>query len=42
MKNFIGDLVVVESVKEPIMIFCDNEGVVSLTKEPKDHGNLDT
>nr|GEV87095.1 hypothetical protein [Tanacetum cinerariifolium] len=38
MKNFIGDLGVVPTVQDPIEIFYDNESVVSLTKEPKDHG----
>ncbi|GKB61471.1 retrotransposon protein, putative, ty1-copia subclass [Tanacetum coccineum] len=37
IKNFIGDLGVVPTVQNPIEIFCDNESVVSLTKEPKDH-----
>ncbi|KAJ9542883.1 hypothetical protein OSB04_029389 [Centaurea solstitialis] len=38
LKNFIGDLGVVPSISEPIEIFCDNEGAVSLTKKPKDYG----
>ena len=38
LKNFIGDLGVVPSIKEPMEIFCDNEGEVPLTKEPRDHG----
>ena len=38
LKNFIGDLGVVSAIKEPMEIFCDNEGAVSLTKEPRDHG----
>ncbi|GKD99587.1 retrotransposon protein, putative, ty1-copia subclass [Tanacetum coccineum] len=37
IKNFIGDLGVVPTVQDPIEIFCDNESVVALTKEPKDH-----
>ncbi|GJZ37824.1 retrotransposon protein, putative, ty1-copia subclass [Tanacetum coccineum] len=37
MKNFIGDLGVVLKVQDPIEILCDNESVVALTKEPKDH-----
>ncbi|GJW08805.1 retrotransposon protein, putative, ty1-copia subclass [Tanacetum coccineum] len=37
MKNFIGDLGVVPTVQDPIEIFFDNESVVALTKEPKDH-----
>ncbi|GJX42208.1 hypothetical protein Tco_0257198 [Tanacetum coccineum] len=37
MKNFIGDLGVVPTVHDPIEIFCDNESLVALTKEPKDH-----
>ncbi|GJX49589.1 hypothetical protein Tco_0276434 [Tanacetum coccineum] len=38
MKNFIGDLGVIPTVQDPIEIFCDNESVVALTKEPKDQG----
>jgi hypothetical protein len=38
IKNFLEDLGVVPSVQDPIEIFCDNEGAVALTKEPKDHG----
>ncbi|GJX59110.1 hypothetical protein Tco_0290500 [Tanacetum coccineum] len=37
MKNFIGDLGVVPTVQDPIEISCNNESVVALTKEPKDH-----
>lgn len=36
LKNIIGDVGVVSRIKEPLQIFCDNEGVVTLTKEPKD------
>ena len=35
IKNFIGDLGVVPSNKDLIEIFCDNEGAVALTKEPR-------
>jgi len=38
LKNFIEDLGVVPTIKEPMEIFCDNEGAVALTKEPRDHG----
>ena len=38
MKNFIGDLGIVPAIKEAMEIFCDSEGAVSLTKEPRDHG----
>ncbi|KAI3753641.1 hypothetical protein L2E82_25700 [Cichorium intybus] len=38
LKNFIGDLGVVPSIQEPVELFCDNEGAVALTKEPRDHG----
>ena len=40
LKNFIGDLGVVPAIKEPMEIFCDNEGAVSLTNEPKNHGGF--
>ena len=39
LKNLIGDLGVVPAIKEPMEIFCDNEGAVALTKEPRDHGS---
>ena len=38
LKNFIGDIRFVPTIKEPMEIFCDSEGVVALTKEPRDHG----
>ncbi|CAH1440299.1 unnamed protein product [Lactuca virosa] len=38
LKNFIGDLGVVPAIQEPMEMFCDNEGAVALTKEPRDHG----
>lgn len=39
LKNLIDDLGVVPNIKEPLKIFCDNEGVVAFTKESKEHGN---
>ena len=38
MRNFSEDLGVVSSIQEPMKRFCDNEGAVALTKEPRDHG----
>ena len=38
LKNFIGDLEVVSKIQVPMEVLCDNEGVFTLTKEPKDHG----
>ena len=38
MKNFIRDIGVLPDIKQPMDIFCDNEGTVSLKKEPRDHG----
>ena len=38
LKNFIGDLGVVPTIKEPMEILCDNENAVALSKEPTDHG----
>ena len=38
LKNFIGDLGVVQAMDEPMDIYCDNEGAVALAKEPRDHG----
>ena len=37
LKNFIGDHGFVPTIKKLMEIFCDNEGVVALTKEPRDH-----
>ena len=37
LKNFTGDLGVVPAIKEPMEIFYDNESVVALAKEPRDH-----
>lgn len=38
LKNFIGDIGIVPGISDPLEVFCDNEGAVVLTKEPKDHG----
>jgi hypothetical protein len=38
IKKFIGDLGVVPNNEDPMEIFCDNEGAVALTKEPRNHG----
>ena len=38
LKNFIGDLGVVSSIKEPMEIICDNEGAFALSKELSNHG----
>ena len=38
LKNFIRELGVFPAIKEPMEIFYDNEGVVALTKESRDHG----
>lgn len=38
MKKFIKDLEVVPTIQEPMELLCDNEGAISLTKEPKDYG----
>lgn len=39
MKKFIGDLGVVPSMKDPLEIFCDNEGAIALAKEHVGPGN---
>ena len=41
LKKFICDLGVVPSVKEPMEIFCDNEGAVAFTKEREIMVDLD-
>ena len=38
LKNLIEDLGVVPTIKESMEIFCDNEGVVAMTNEPRSHG----
>ncbi|KAL0319618.1 UNVERIFIED_CONTAM: hypothetical protein Sradi_5223300, partial [Sesamum radiatum] len=37
MKNYIKELGVVLSVAEPVVIFCDNNGAIAQTKEPRSH-----
>ena len=39
VEEFVDDLGVILRIKDPLEIFCDNEGAVTLTKDPKDHGN---
>ena len=36
LKNFIIDLGVVSAIKEPMKLFCDNQGAVALTNEQID------
>ena len=36
LKNFLGDVGVVLAIKDPMEIFCDDEGAVALTKELRD------
>ena len=38
LKKFIGDLGVLQDIKEPMEILCDNKSAVALAKEPMDHG----
>ncbi|KAL0462871.1 UNVERIFIED_CONTAM: hypothetical protein Slati_0174700 [Sesamum latifolium] len=35
MKNYIQELGVVPSIIEPVVIFCDNNGVIAKAKEPR-------
>ncbi|KAL0313117.1 UNVERIFIED_CONTAM: Retrovirus-related Pol polyprotein from transposon TNT 1-94 [Sesamum radiatum] len=37
MKNYIQELVVVPSIAEPVVIFCDNNGAVAQAKELRSH-----
>ncbi|KAL0448676.1 UNVERIFIED_CONTAM: hypothetical protein Slati_1424000 [Sesamum latifolium] len=37
MKNYIQELGVVPSIVEPIVIFCDNNGVIAQAKELRSH-----
>ena len=37
-KEFHCDLVVVPTIQDPMELFCDNEGEVGLTKEPRYQG----
>ncbi|KAL0331711.1 UNVERIFIED_CONTAM: Retrovirus-related Pol polyprotein from transposon TNT 1-94 [Sesamum angustifolium] len=37
MKNYIQELGVVPSITEPVVIFCDNNGVIAQAKEPRSH-----
>lgn len=38
LKNFIRNLGVVSTIQEPMELFCDKEGAVAFTKEPRNHG----
>lgn len=38
LKNFIGDIIIVPNINNPMEICCDSESAVTLTKEPKDKG----
>ncbi|VFQ79345.1 unnamed protein product [Cuscuta campestris] len=37
LKNFIIELGVVPSIKNPIPLFCDNNGAIAQAKEPRSH-----
>ncbi|KAL0406044.1 UNVERIFIED_CONTAM: Retrovirus-related Pol polyprotein from transposon TNT 1-94 [Sesamum latifolium] len=37
MKNYIQELGVVPSIAEPVVIFCDNNGVIAQAKELRSH-----
>ncbi|VFQ86939.1 unnamed protein product [Cuscuta campestris] len=37
LKNFITELGVVPSIKNPIPLFCDNNGAIAQAKEPRSH-----
>ncbi|KAK4397741.1 Retrovirus-related Pol polyprotein from transposon TNT 1-94 [Sesamum angolense] len=37
MKNYIQELGVVPSIAEPIVIFCDNNGMIAPAKESRSH-----
>ncbi|KAL0416508.1 UNVERIFIED_CONTAM: Retrovirus-related Pol polyprotein from transposon RE2, partial [Sesamum latifolium] len=37
MKNYIQELGVVPSIAEPVVIFCDNNGAIAQSKEPRYH-----
>ena len=38
LENFIEDPRVVPTIQEPLELYCNNECLISLTKEPKDDG----
>ena len=37
MRKFISELGVVPSIKDPIELYCDNNGAIALAKEPRSH-----
>ena len=37
MRKFIGELGVVPTIADPIDLYCDNNGAISLAKEPQSH-----
>ncbi|KAL0313558.1 UNVERIFIED_CONTAM: Retrovirus-related Pol polyprotein from transposon RE2 [Sesamum radiatum] len=36
-KNYIQELGVVPSIADPVVIFCDNNGIIAQAKEPRSH-----
>jgi hypothetical protein len=39
MKGFISELGVVPSALDPMVIYCDNNGAIANSKEPRSHEN---
>ena len=37
MRKFLKDLEVVPSIKDPVPLYCDNNGAIVLAKEPRSH-----
>ncbi|KAL0334060.1 UNVERIFIED_CONTAM: hypothetical protein Sangu_1562200 [Sesamum angustifolium] len=37
MKNYIQKLGMIPSIVKPVVIFCDNNGVIAQAKEPRSH-----
>ena len=37
LRNFLKDLAVVPAIEMPLIMFCDNNGAVANSKEPRSH-----
>ena len=37
MKKFLTELEVVPTIKDPVPLYCDNNGAIALAKEPRSH-----
>ena len=39
LRKFLMELIVIAKVVDPMILYCDNNGVVAQAKEPRNHRN---